>query len=234
MMENAITDFRQLAAYINDKVKDENAMRLLTGMPESSARDLRSISQIYRFLQITFVAAYCKWLNCGTTSSRQGNFKHAQRVVELFELLYKAEPYSLDVVIYVLTEIKRDVIENENSLFRDVLTREPREYSRYYGFIYEWKNKFNCSLTKSEDLFEFVGSLVKDMLFIKDFGVIVRDKKIYLKIAGNEYLAYDLLMKDENGCWYILKERSVFGDSRYTTYINLDDYSEKNSIVRYY
>lgn len=233
-MENAITDFRQLAAYINDNVKDENAMRLLTGMPESSARDLRSISQIYRFLQITFAAAYCKWLNCGTISSRQGNFRHAQRVVELFELLYKAEPYSLDAVIYVLTEMKRDVIENEDSLFKDVLTTEKREYSRYYGFIYEWKNKFTCSLGKSEDIFAFVNALVQDMLFIKDLEVVVKDKKIYLKIAGREYYAYDLLIRDENGCWYILKERSVFGDSRYTTYINLDDYSEKNMMVRYY
>lgn len=233
-MENAITDFRQLAAYVNDKVKDENAMRLLTGMPESSARDLRSIAQIYRFLQVTFAAAYCKWLNCGTTSSRQGNFRHAQRVVELFELLYKVEPYSLDVVIYVLTEIKRDVTENENSLFKDLLTREKREYSRYYGFIYEWKNRFTSSLRKSEDLFAFVNELVQDMLFIKDLEVLVRDKKIYLKIAGREYYAYDLLIRDENGCWYIMKERSVFGDSRYTTYINLDDYSEKNMMVRYY
>ncbi len=233
-MEKQISDFRQLAAYINESVKDENAMRLITGMPEASPRDFRSVAQIYRLLQIAFAAAYCKWLNCGAPSSRQGDCRHAQRAVELFELLYKAEPYGLDVVIYVLTEVKRDVISNENSLFKDILSSEPREYSRYYGFIYEWKNKFNISVSKSEDVFGFVRSLVTDMIFLKDFAVVKNGDKIFLRIGGKDYFAYDLLSEDEDGCWYILKERSVFGDSRYTAYINLDDFSVKNRIVKYY
>ena len=163
-----------------------------------------------------------------------GDCRHAQRAVELFELLYKAEPYGLDVVIYVLTEVKRDVISNENSLFKDILSSEPREYSRYYGFIYERKNKFNISVSKSEDVFGFVRSLVTDMIFLKDFAVVKNGDKIFLRIGGKDYFAYDLLSEDEDGCWYILKERSVFGDSRYTAYINLDDFSVKNRIVKYY
>lgn len=232
-MEREILDYRQLASYINNCIKDDKALNLLTGTSVASAKDLKSISQIYRCLQIAFVAAYCKWLGKGRSSARQEGCKHAENAVAVFELLYKIEPLSLDAIIYTLTEIKRDVIVNSQSLFKDLFSSEAREYSRYYGVIYEWKNRLSGSERDREKLFELISELIADMNFIRDMEVRQENKKLCLYLAGESYDVYDVLYEDAYGTWHILKERSAYGDNKYLTYINLDDYSELNRIVKF-
>ena len=232
-MERTISDYRQLAAYLNDCIKNEKAMQLLTGMTVASARDLKSISQLYRLLNIAFVVSYCKWLNRGESSARQGGAKHAINAVEVFELAYKVEPVTLDMVIYTMTEIKRDVLTNPNSLFKDLFSPMPREYSRYYGVLYEWKNRLSGSERDREKLFVLIKDLVTDMYFIKDIEVKSDNKKVYLHLNGEAYDLYDVLYEDTFGTWYFLKERFTYGANKHLIYINLDDYSELNRIVRY-
>ena len=52
-----ITDYKQLAAYINARVKDEKAAMLLAGISEVEPVDLKGIGQMYRFLQVAFAVA---------------------------------------------------------------------------------------------------------------------------------------------------------------------------------
>lgn len=228
-----ITDYKQLAAYINARVKDEKAAMLLAGISEVEPVDLKGIGQMYRVLQVAFAVAYCKWLNKGASAARQGDRRHAEKVVALFELLYKAEPYSLDAVIYSLTEIKRDIMTNPVSLFRGVLSDDLCEYSRYHGIIYDWRKNLAGSERKQEILFPLMRNLVVDLAFLDGFAVVNDGGKITLRLGDEELDAHDVLYENEVGMWYILKERSAYGDSKYLTYVSLDDFSEIERIVKF-
>lgn len=232
-MGSEIKDYRQLAAYINERVRDEEALRLLTGMPEAHPRDLKSISSIYRLLQVTFAVMYCKWLNEGRSSARQGGYKHSGNAVRLFELLYKAEPLGLDAVVYAVTEIKRDVVSNPSSLFRDILSAEAREYSRYYGTIYEWQKRLAGSERNSGVLFTLTKDLVTDMIFIEGMAIRTGGKRLVIGIDGKEYDLRDVLYRDETGGWHILRERYAYGNEKRLTYVSLDDFSETDRTVKY-
>lgn len=233
-MEYAINNYRELATYVNGLVRDEKTIRLLTGMPEADARDMRSIAQMYRLMHVAFAVAYCKWLKVGQSSSKQGEYKYARNIVSIFELLYKAEQCNLDVIIYALTEIKRDILYNPESIFRGILSKEYREYSRYYGIIYEWKNRLSGSEQNREIIFTLMKNLVTDLEFLNDFKIVKEGKKSCFNTGGETFDFYDILYEDSVECWHMLKERSVYGESKYLTYINLDDFSESDIITKYY
>lgn len=219
-------NYKDIARYINETIPNETTISLLFGVTSLSARDVRGISSINKLLQTTFLLAYIKWLNKGRSIDSKQISAHSENVFRIFEYLYKIEPYSLDVLIYCLTEMKRDVMQlDKNSFFADILKREPVQYSKYYGLIYDWQHSLNHSESNQDVLFGYLSNLLKDINYLQDFELSTdASNNINLTFKQEKLNVYNVLTLDSMGYLYILRDRVAMCDEHRLTYVGMDDF----------
>ncbi|MBE6820919.1 MAG: hypothetical protein E7516_07695 [Ruminococcaceae bacterium] len=134
-----ISTYKECAKYISENVKDEGVRELVFGEKNVTFRLIKTSAPIFRVMLCTFSLIYLKWLSYSRQELRKFSGKHSKKVFGVLEDLYKSVQFDSDIMIFVLTEAQKDIIENgENSFFDKIISKENFcAYSKLYELAYK-------------------------------------------------------------------------------------------------
>lgn len=203
-METKITTFSALADNINSRIH-EGLRWLLFSCDDVEAVDLRSIGAVACLAEAAFLLVYLDWDKRGRGIDKNKLPPHARNAVDLLENVYAGERLCLDVIIYVLTEAKRDVMQNgKASIFSGILTNHDCHYGHIYDLIYYWTNDVDFCEKDMTVIFNAVLSILESVNWFDGVELLTGDDGMTFKIGERLLPCGDYLCKEANG-YYLLE-----------------------------
>lgn len=204
---------------IDEAISYSNKMFTSKNVKEAFFKNLNideydiDIHVLKRLIMFTVVTTYIKWINKHLFIYRKS---HAQmKVFELFESVYKTKKMSFDIAVFVLVEIKKDILLNgKYSFFNGILRSKPtKKFSRLYNFIEDCEE--NIDIRHSDRFLTEYIELLRELEFLRniDFKItrhhkdtidimIVTDE---INLNGENYLCLNKQSKE----LLFLEERQI-------------------------
>ncbi len=224
----------QISKYVNENFASTEVNRVLFGCPEMSRSDAKDPYVLYRIILLTYIAIYSKWRHYGRKSFVYAKGKHAKNAFEVLQAAYKTQPFTLDLIVYVVSEGKRDANEyGADSFFFDFfsndvdcrysLAYEVLKYGMGEGFFREGGEQMQ------NRLMPMIGMAVLDLKFFKDLEILRiasgNSENTFLKFSGKEYDTGDLVVyRDSAMC--ILRDRFVVDNNVERHYQSLENQAD--------
>lgn len=217
-----ITNYKQCAAYVNERITDPSMREAIFGIKEVSFRDIKGVGSLYKILKVQFAIVYLKWLNAsrGTLNSYTSN--HFKKINTVLFSLYKTQNVDLDVIVYIMSEVQRDIIEQKDKSFFYGLLNENVfcEFSKLYGIINEWIRSVQTAEDDKETLLIYLVTLLQSVDGVAG-SILNRDDKT-LTFIDSVYNLRDVISFDENGDTFLLTNRTYVGNKIQYEYVSID------------
>lgn len=217
-----IINYKQCAAYVNERIKDFGMRETIFGIKEISFRDIKGVGTLYKILRAQFAVVYLKWLNTSRSVLNLYQSTHFKKINPVLFSLYKTQKLDLDVIVYVMSEVQRDIIDQkEKSFFYGLLNDSVFcEFSKLYGVINEWVRSVQTSEDDKETILKYLVILLQSVDGVAN-SVLNREDKT-LVILNNLYKLNDILIFDENGDAFLLTNRLYVGNKIQYEYVSID------------
>ncbi len=229
-----LTTQKEVARYVNEHFASESVNRILFGFEEMENADARRPHVLYRMVVVAYMAIYAKWLHYGRKCFAYATGKHARNVFDLLQITYKTQPFNLDVVIYILSESKRDAMENgEASFFYEFFSKDVDcRYSTLYELLRE---ALDSGTSQPSLVIEKMGVVVQDLKVLHglEFLQVQGSNGIatVLKMGEAEYNPYDLIIyQDED--MKILQDRVIIDNNIERHYRSLENFNDSIKIEK--
>ena len=217
-----IINYKQCAAYANERIKDPNVREFVFGIKELSYRDIKGVGALHKILRGQFAIVYLKWLNTSRSELNKYQSNHFKKINTVLFSLYKTQNLDLDVIIYIMSEAQRDIIDQKDqSFFYGLLnTNVFCEFSKLYGIITEWMRSLQTSEDDKETILKHLVVLLQSSEALA-CAVINRDDKT-LEVLDNLYKLHDVIIFDENEEALLLTNRSYYRNKIQYEYVSMD------------
>ena len=195
---------------------------VIFGAEEISFRDIKGVGSLYKVLKTQFAVVYIKWLNTSRSVLNTYHSNHFKKITTVLFSLYKTQKLDLDVIVYIMSEVQRDIIEEkEKSFFYGLLNENVFcEFSKLYGIIYEWTRSVQTSEDDKETILRYLVSLLQCVDGVANSIINRADKTI--SIFNNTYQLNDVIIFDENGDALLLTDRLYVGNKIQYEYVSID------------
>ena len=222
-----IINYRQCAVLANERIKDPCMRETIFGIKEISFRDIKGVGALYKLARVQFVIVYLKWLNTSRGVLNSYRSAHFKKINSVLFSLYKTQKLDLDVVIFVLSEVQRDIMEQkENSFFYGLLCSDVFcEFSKLYGIIHEWLRSVQTSEDNKETLLHYLTVLLQSADGIANASIDKNNKT--LSLYDKVYSLNDVIVFDENGDAFLLTNRISIGNKTQFEYVSVDELHTK-------
>jgi len=217
-----IINYKQCAVYANERIKDSSMREIIFGIKEVSFRDIKGVGSLYKILRTQFAVVYIKWLNVSRSVLNSYQSTHFKKINPVLFSLYKTQKLDLDVIVYVMSEVQRDIIEQkEKSFFYGLLNNGVFcEFSKLYGVINEWVRSVQTSEDDKETILKYLVILLQSVDGVAN-SILNREEKT-LVVLNNSYKLNDILIFDESGDTFLLTNRLYVGNKIQYEYVSID------------
>ncbi len=225
---------KELVNFVNDTFNSTSANQVLFGFEEMDKSDARSPRVLYRIIALTYSAIYAKWLHYGRKCIGYAQSKHAKNAFNVLQTVYKAQPFNLDVIIYVISECKKDALElNENSFFHEFFDNG---ISFKYSSLYEiLRSALDAGVYQPADITEKLGIVIQDMKLLTTLEIAEKRDKlsttVTLSFNGTTYNCHDFLIY-ENSALHMLCDRVVIDGNLERRYRSLENFTNTIKIEK--
>lgn len=192
---------KDIAEYINDNYTPK-VKNFLFGSEYIDRQEAVSFSTLYRVIAMTFSCIYAKWLKSGRACYAKSKGRRAHNVFKLLYLVYRSRPLDADVMLYVISEGRRDYLEyGEESFFSEFFDSSVApKYSKTYDILRESFESAEANYQKV--IFEHMKSIAIDMKVMRELSLELSDpadekchwKNVKLCFGGEIYPTYDSLV----------------------------------------
>ncbi len=194
---------KDIAKYVNRTYESDTVRSFLFGFESMQKSQADKYYVIHSLLMLTYSCIYAKWMKFGRRCATYARNPHADKVFQVLGTVYKAQPLDLDVVLYTLTEGRRDVIEcGENSFFYEFFAAEGVcKYSKLYDLLSISVEKAEGMEGQEQKVMEYMPLLVQDLKILHTLDAKIgapvsqtSDKcTVTLCFGGEEYPTHDFL-----------------------------------------
>lgn len=216
-----ISTYKECAAFINEYVSDEELRELIFGEKIVNFKFIKKSAPIYRVMLCSFSLIYLKWLSCTRQEIKKYLSKHSKNVFYVLEELYKSEQLNPDIMIYVLTEAQKDVVENQkNSFFTGIISNDNFcAYSKLYELAYKCPNRNQADEESDSILLQQLVNVIKNSVWLESVEYKSQENKFV--INGQEISCRDMIISHGiDNAKYILVDRSYISDKVKKVYMS--------------
>ena len=183
--------YSEIAERINSEIADPNLKKLLFGIEDPDADDVKGIDVLYRMMMFSFLFTYAKYkydrnkealIKRGAQAEDESaeeinftEFPNATRVYESFETVYNGEDIGLDLIIYILSEIQLDVLNyDKKSYFRNIFrnTENPLQIPTLRNVIKTWLHSAKHAEKNNAKLMEYLEGLYDSLVVLRNVEVL--------------------------------------------------------------
>ncbi|MBQ8147129.1 MAG: hypothetical protein IJ039_10120 [Clostridia bacterium] len=233
-----IESYKQAAAYINEAYEYPSLKSFVFGLSEISFRDIKGIGAINKVLTVEFLLIYLNWINTPRSQLRHYSSIHFEKASEVMRNLYRTQKFNLDVVIYVLTEGQKDVIElGEASFFYPFIDATKKcDFGAIYGMIDDWMNNLQTSEEMIDKILnQFISVITMAKALLKTDVVTVQDGKelkTNFTFEGVPLNTWDIVHIDKAGNRFILMDIRYDKEDALYHYMTIDDLTYETVIKK--
>ena len=213
MATNNLT-FNSYAKEVNAKIKDPALKEFLFGIDDLEGSDIKGISVLYKMMTFSFMFAYAKYKYDRDTKKIHTTTPNAKRVIDAFECIYNGEDVTLDLVIYVLTEMQLDVISvGERSYFRPFFNgKTDIQIPSLKSVISIWLQSAKRAEQNEKVLLGYFVALFENFTYLRDVSIIEDEEKC-LAFGYEPYKdtikSYSLIKKEDSESFFYLSSYEV-------------------------
>ena len=210
--------YTEIAELMNEELTDDNLKELLFEMTTVRPSGIKGIGVIYKMLMFSFIFALAKYGSDKAEKKDLESTPNAKRAMETMDCLYNGEDMSLDIVIYVLTEMQLDVASaDKRAYFDGIFSRDDDaiQIPVFRSVIKTWLSSADYAESNERVLAGYLYGLYKALPVLKDIELRIKDRSIQ---DDQEITIYDfyyrptrtlipgrLLFKDIEGEFYYLE-----------------------------
>lgn len=225
-----IGTYAECADFVRSALKDEDMRAIVFGYRgDLSGRDLRigGIPVMRSLINMEFALIYMKWASTHDRVLREhcSRSRHFQNVHRALGDLYRYIGFDLDEAIYVISEVRKDIAErNESSLFYGYINADsPCKLSKIFNMIYDWIKGRQSSDINIDVLAENLGSLLESFDGVMNCRYYPDDNGNPTFSIGNDTLQHrEFVYIDANGKMYLLAHHFKTESSINSVYMSLD------------
>ena len=213
IMVNNVT-FNSYAKEVNSKIKDAALKEFLFGIDDLEGSDIKGIGVIYKMMTFSFMFAYAKYKYDLDNKKLHASTPNAKRVIDAFECIYNGEDITLDLIIYVLTEMQLDVISvGERSYFKPFFNgRADIQIPSLKNVISVWLQSVKRAEQNEKVLLGYFVALFENFVFLRDI-TLVEDEGHCLAFEYDPYKctipSYSLVKKEDSESFFYLASYEV-------------------------
>lgn len=216
--EKKPVSYAEIAAIMNEELTDDNLKELLFEMTTIRPSGITGIGVIYKMLMFSFIFALSKYRADKRNGRDVESTPNARRAMETMDCLYNGEDMSLDIIIYVLTEMQLDVASaDKRAYFDGIFSRDDDaiQIPVFRSVIKTWLSSADYAESNERVLAGYLFGLYKAIPALKDIELRIKDRSI---VDDQEITVYDfyykptkelipgaLLFKDIDGEFYYLE-----------------------------
>lgn len=212
--------FKRCASYLNERISSPSMKEFIFDCEDVGFRSIQDLNAIHRLICAQFFLVYLKWLNSSRKELSALNSLHYKKVNETLSSLYSQWNLDVDLIVYVLSEAQKDVLElGEKSFFADVLEGGMSyPYGRLYGYFYSYRTEFANS--DDERLIVLLSFVLKQSKGIATAEWDSEEK--FFILNGKKLLCGDIVYESDGGSMYVLKSKNFAGGKGLYEYVTLD------------
>ncbi len=196
VQESPALSLDQIAALMNEEIQDPILKEFLFGMRTLKKSGIRGIGTLYKLLMFTFIFAHAKYRHDMSKDFQYSLSPNAHRAVDAFKYLYNGEDISLDLVIYVLTEMQLDVVtSNKNAYFDGIISNSDAsiQIPIFRSVIKTWLSSAAYAESNEKVLAGYLYGLYSALPYLKNIELRAKDQEII--DGGIESCSYDFYYK---------------------------------------
>lgn len=212
--------FKRCAAYLNERFSSTSIKEFIFNCDEVGFRSIQDMNAIHRIICAQFLLVYLKWLNSSRRELSALKSEHYKKANEALSNLYKQWNLDVDLIVYVLSEAQKDVLElGQESFFADVLEEDiSYPYGRLYGYFYSYRTEFANS--DDERLIVLLAFLLKQCKGLANCEW--NGEGNYFTLGGKILHCGEILYMSNEGTMYALKAKNFAGGKNLYEYVTLD------------
>jgi hypothetical protein len=226
-----IASYKQAAQYINEAYSSPSVRKFVFGLEDVTFRNIKGVGSINKVLTVQFLMVYLKWRNTDRNVLRTYKSLHFDRASEVMNNLYRGQKFDLDVIIYVLTEGQKDILQiGERSFFYPLMdVSEPCEFGKIYSMIDDWLNDLQTSEESVDKiLYQFI-PVIKMAKALQKTEIVTEKEGTSLVtnavLDGEPLKAWDIIYVDKTGNRFVLLDVGYERDDALYHYMTIDDLS---------
>lgn len=212
--------YKRCAAYLNERIADGAMREFIFESEDVGFRSIQDLNTIHRIVCTQFLLLYLKWLNTPRRELASLKSAHYKKVNETLIELYKQWNLDVDLIVYVLSEAQKDVLElGKDSFFADILEEGiSYPYGRLYGYFYSYRTEFANS--DNERLIILLSFVLKQSKGIASATWNAEENSFTLN--GKTLLCGDVVYKANGGTMYVLKSKTFVNGKGLYEYVTLN------------
>ena len=212
--------YKRCAAYLNERIADAAMREFIFESEEVGFRSIQDFNTIHRIVCSQFLLVYLKWLNTPRRELSALKSVHYKKVNETLTALYKQWSLDVDLIVYVLSEAQKDVLElGKDSFFADILEDGiSYPYGRLYGYFYSYRTEFgNVDNERRIVLLAFLLKQSKGIAAAK-----WNKEENYFILNDKALLCGDVVYMANGGTMYVLKSKTFVNGKGLYEYVTLN------------
>lgn len=194
--EKKVPSYAEIAALMEEEIQDRTLKEFLFEMPVIKESGVTGIGILYKLLMFTFVYANAKYRHDKENKKNLRSTPNARRAQESFDCLFNGEDVSLDLVIYILTEMQLDVASMDKRAYFDAIfsrSDEAIQIPVFRSVIKTWLSSADYAESNQKVLAGYLYGLYKALPYLKN--IELREKSCEM-IGHQEVITYDFYHKD--------------------------------------
>ena len=193
--EKKSVSYAEIAAIMNEELTDDNLKELLFEMTTIRPSGITGIGVIYKMLMFSFIFALSKYRADKRNGRDVESTPNARRAMETMDCLYNGEDMSLDIIIYVLTEMQLDVASaDKRAYFDGIFSRDDDaiQIPVFRSVIKTWLSSADYAESNERVLAGYLFGLYKAIPALKDIELRIKDMTISDPSAALLSYTFDL------------------------------------------
>lgn len=225
--ERKMPSYAEIAALMEEEIQDKTLKEFLFEMPVIKASGLVGIGVLYKLLMFTFIYANAKYRHDKENKRNLRSTPNARRALDTFDCLFNGEDVSLDLVIYILTEMQLDVNSSEKRAYFDAIfsrSDEAIQIPVFRSVIKTWLSSADYAETNEKVLAGYLYGLYKSLSYLKNIELRVKSEEM---VGHQDIITYDFynkvtkelisdccMLKDIDGEFYYLESHEFMQDHK--------------------
>jgi len=220
-------DNRKITEFVLERIPDAGLRRLIFDAEEINFNDDikdNPIALIVKSLSVVWIYSFISWKN-ETILGRPGHLENnanLQRIFRCFQSVYNSENINIDLILFTLTEMKLDVLNNpRHSPFKDIIDGRENDFTinQLRQLILDWQ----CYKTAESDLsliMEYFCFTIRLLPILQDLKVIIKNNDVFFSVQGEELSTFGVVKFFEQDApyFYYLRNFSIRSTSVFVEY----------------
>lgn len=218
---------KEIVDFTRSNIPNPGLRKLIFGTEDISFDDIKDnpIACIYKCLVVAWMFAFISWKNEDSLEGGREKGKlnaNAARIQRSLTSIYLSENISLDLILFTLTEMQLDVINNRRSKYKDIIDERVQNFNinQLRQLIHVWQNSYKHSESNLSKLLDYYTFVIRLLPILNSLQLTISDNEVIFEHRGMKYRSFNTVKyyEQKDPYFYYLRSFTLRSNVAYLEY----------------